>query len=73
MKCFKQDSGIKIREVFDTCTNCSKKLSKIEIDVYDRKSIKKQRNIMRLCRKCAKQSKEVDDIITLELKRAGVI
>ena len=71
--CFEQDIRHKVREVFNSCDNCGKKLSEIEIDVYDRESIKKQRNTIRLCRKCAKKSKEIDDVITLELKKAGII
>ena len=65
--------GFEISETFNMCTNCGKSLSAIHIPIKDRKAIHKQRNKIRLCRACSKDSKQYDDVITLELKRAGII
>ena len=59
--------------VFDSCTTCNKKMKEILMSMSDMKAIKEFEKNERLCRKCAKESKFIDDVITIDLRKRGII
>ena len=59
--------------VFEKCTTCEKKMKEIFMPMSDMKAIREFEKKERLCQECAKKSKLNDDIITIDLKRRGII
>ena len=59
--------------VFDSCTTCDKKMKEILMPMSDMKAISEFEKKERLCQKCAKESKFNDDVITIDLRKRGII
>ena len=59
--------------VFERCDECNKKMKEIIMPISDMKAIQEFKIKGRLCQECAKKSKLNDDIITIDLKRRGII
>ena len=62
-----------ISYVFDSCTTCNKKMKEILMPMSDMKAIQEFKIKGRLCQKCAKESKFNDDVITIDLRKRGII
>ena len=62
-----------ISRVFESCTTCDKKMKQILIPMSDMIAIKEFEKKERLCRECAKESKFTDDVITIDLRKRGII
>ena len=59
--------------VFEKCTTCEKKMKEIFMPMSDMKAIREFEKKERLCRECAKESKFNDDVITIDLRKRGII
>ena len=66
-------NNIIVSIVFERCDECHKKMKEIIMPISDMKAIQEFKIKGRLCRKCAIKSKLNDDIITIDLKRRGII
>ena len=64
-----------IKQVFDTCTelHCENKIKEVLVLINDKEAIRKQEDKIRLCNKCKESSNLNDDVITLELKKLGLL
>ena len=58
---------------FNECTECGKILKEIDVDIQDIKAMSQEIARERLCNKCVKKSKFNDDVITIELRKRGII
>ena len=59
--------------VFARCDECNKKMKEIIMPISDMKAIQEFKIKGRLCQKCAKESKFNDDVITIDLRKRGII
>ena len=66
-------NNIIVSLVFERCDECNKKMKEIIMPISDMKAIEEFKIKGRLCQKCAKESKFNDDVITIDLRKRGII
>ena len=66
-------NNIIVSLVFERCDECNKKMKEIIMPISDMKAIQEFKIKGRLCQKCAKESKFNDDVITIDLRKRGII
>ena len=66
-------NNIIVSLVFERCDECNKKMKEIIMPISDMKAIQEFKIKGRLCQQCAKKSKFNDDVITIDLRKRGII